>query len=396
MPHLEPFIAARPDPARTDVATFVAPPYDVISPEERSTLAAAGANLVEATLPQGDDRYADAARTLQAWLDDGTLRRDPAPAFFLYEQHARIHGEPIVVRGLLAAVRLDAPEEGGVQPHERVYDAVVGDRLELLRATGCDLEPIIAIYDGAGGAARGLLDAIGTQPPALEVTSPRDGDRHRLWPIEDPATIAAIRDDLEPRTMVIADGHHRWTTARRYAAERGVTGSMLMLLQDTGAAAPALLAIHRVVTDRTLDEVLEAAGALGTIEPIEGGDPEAWAHELAASQEPAFVAFDAVRAARIRLELAADLAPRERLDVTVLHEQLFDRLLAGAEVTYAHTPTEVRDRIAAGGTGILIRPTPLAAVLDIAGNGEVMPRKSTFFLPKPISGLVLRPHPAAE
>jgi len=394
MPHLEPFTAARPDPSRAPLATFIAPPYDVIAPAERAALAAGGANIVELTLPQGDDRYAAAAQMLETWLADGTLVIDEQPAVYLYEQRSTIHGEAITVRGVLAAVRLDPPGEGGVLPHERVYDAVVGDRLELLRATGCDLEPIIAIYDGAGGAARAQLDAVQARPPLLEVTSSRDGDHHRLWRIDAPEAIAALRADLEPRTMVIADGHHRWTTARKLAAERGETGSMLMLLQDTGAAAPALLAIHRVITDRSLEQVEAAAAKLGEVTPLEGRDPEGWARAIADASEPDLIAFDTARAIRIRLSLSPDLAARDRLEVAVLHERLFDELLEGADVTYAHTPTEVAERIAEAGVGILIRPTPLAAVLEIAGSGEPMPRKSTFFLPKPISGLLLRPHDA--
>lgn len=388
MPHLEPFIAARPDPARLDVAAFIAPPYDVISPAERARYAAHGANIVELTLPQGDARYTDARTILDRWLLDGTLTRDASPAMYLYEQSSSIHGHPITVRGLYAAVRLDAPEDGGVKPHERVYDAVVGDRLELLRATACDLEPILVIYDGASGDARRILDAVAAGAPDVTVTA--DGDTHRLWRIDDPATIEALRADLEPRAMVIADGHHRWTTARRHAAERGVTGEMMMLLQDSGAHGPALLAIHRIVTDRTFDDVVAACEKLGTVTAMNSGDPETWAREIADGTEPALIVFAPGQAARVVLELDPGLPPLERLEVSVLHARLFNELLAGAEVTYAHTPTEVAQRIEEGGVGILIRPTPLAAVLEIAGRGEPMPRKSTFFLPKPVSGLLLR------
>jgi uncharacterized protein (DUF1015 family) len=395
MPHLQPFVAARPDPARVALESFLAPPYDVISTEQRAQLAATGPNIVELTLPQDPDRYVAAARTLDAWLAGGTLTRDAEPAMYLYEQTASIHGERIVTRGLLAAVRLDAPEDGGVRPHERVYEDVVTDRLELLRATRCDLEPILVIYDGDGSTARKLLDEVHATPPGLEVTTPFDGDTHRLWPITDAVTIDALQTDLAARTTVIADGHHRWTTARRAATERGNTGSMLMLLQDTGAWSPALLAIHRIVTDRTLDEVAAAARTLGSVTEITAADPDAWARALAASGEPGFICFDGVGAVQVHLTLPADAAPRERLDVTILHEQLFDRLLAGASVTYAHTPNEVSAGITRdGGVGILMRPTPLAAVLEIAGAGEPLPRKSTFFLPKPVSGLVLRPEDA--
>jgi uncharacterized protein (DUF1015 family) len=391
MPQLEPFIAAHPNPSRVEVAAFLAPPYDVISDSERQAFASQGANIVDLTLPLGENKYQSAARQLAAWLSDGTLMTADTPALFLYEQQAQIHGEAVTVRGLLANVKLDPPEAGGVKPHEQVYDRIVSDRLELLRATKSDLEPIIAIYDGDPAGTRHLLDQVAAQTPWSQVVTPRDGDRHRFWRIEDAQVIEDLVTRLQPLDMVIADGHHRWTTARKLAQEQGRTGSMMMLLQDTGWFAPALLAIHRVIKDRSLEQVKTAAGKLGQVQSIDG-DPDQWAHELAESADSQIVAFDQHQAIRVTFDSPTGASPRDRLDIALLHERLFEDLLDNAEVTYAHTPTEVKEAISATGTGVLVRPTPLASVLEIASGGQTMPRKSTFFLPKPISGMVLRPN----
>lgn len=404
MPHLEPFASLRyADDVR--LPAVLAPPYDVISDAMRAQLATDPHNVVHLTLPlagsgqsssaqstPAQDRYDRAAETLQRWRSDGTLVAEE-PALWLLEQTSVADGQPRTVRGLLAAV---ATAE--VLPHELVYETIVSDRLDLLRATACELEAILAIYDGAGGGARALLDAVQASPPTLEIRTPFDGDLHRLWRIEGTPKITNLIEDLAPRVTVIADGHHRWTTMKRYAAERGLDGTQLMLLQDIGVQPPALLAIHRTLQGVTLEDARQALADRFVIEEVARA-PERLASDLAGSSSPALVFFDARTAFRCEpKDDLEDLFPsetgpvRRRLDVAILHDAILASLLPSAEPGYVHSPGEAAKATDDLTTvAVLLRPTPLASVLEVAASGEPMPRKSTFFLPKPASGFLFRP-----
>jgi uncharacterized protein (DUF1015 family) len=393
MPRLEPFAALSFSPEAGTLEDLLAPPYDVVPPDLRERLAKTAHNTVHLTLPQGDEKYASAAEVLGSWVADGTLT-SVEPALYLYEQTADVAGERTTVRGLIAAVAVD-----DVLPHERVYEKIVDDRFSLLQATDTELEPIVAIYDGSERETRTLLEEVAATDPLVTVKTPFDGDEHRLWRIDDGAVIEKIRADLHDATTVIADGHHRWTTARRHAGDKGrEAATQLMLLQDIGAHSPELLSIHRVVKDSTLEEAREALAPWFDIDDVTRGGPDDWAQELRADPQQAFIIFDAEDAFRAAVSkslsplLPTDMpASVRRLDVAILHEAVFDELLGKKEPMFVHTPSEAAEAIEDGGIGILIRPTPLSAVLEVAAEGSLMPRKSTFFLPKPISGLLFRP-----
>lgn len=392
MPRIGPFIAARPNPGQIDVSSFVTPPYDVISSTERKTLAENGPSFVEVILPEGEDRYRAAAETLGRWWEEEVLVLEKAPALFLYEQTTDVHGEEVTVRGLLAEVSLDPDDT--VMPHERVYEDVVSDRSALMRETLADLEPIIAIYDGQEGRTAAHLTEIQALPPLVDVEAACGNGRHRLWRIDDPGLLSQICSDLSRKTMVIADGHHRWTTARRFAQERGEKGSMLMLLQDVRSQASVVLPIHRVILERTLDQVVEALDPHFDIQPASPTPPVGNGHR--------FVFFDKERAIEATLRDIVSIAAlmpsgsseaRSTLDIAILHEAILEELLGRATAEYAHEVEDVQEKLeAVEGVGVLVKATPLDAVLEVAGNGELLPRKSTFFLPKPASGMVLRPH----
>lgn len=394
MPRIEPLSAIRFDSPSADLASHLAPPYDVVPEALRVSLAGQTRNTVHLTLPQGETRYADAAAVLAAWRADGTLTA-AGSALYLYEQTATVHGEPITVRGLLAAVAVD-----DVLPHERVYDKIVTDRFDLLQATDTELEPIVAIYDGTNGATKTRLDDIQATPPDVEVVTAFDGDRHRLWSIIEPEVVKDIVTDLAWRNTVIADGHHRWTTARKHAAALGRTdATQLMLLQDIRTQAPALLAIHRTLRGVSLEAIRTALAPYFDIDDLTSGDADSWASDLQNEQQTAFVFFG--REGAFHAAIARELSPLlpadmhsivRRLDAAILHGAVFDGLLGKIEPGFVHTPGEAQEVVdAEDAIGVLLRPTPQTAVLAVADAGELMPRKSTFFLPKPVSGLLFRP-----
>ena len=407
-----PFRGVRFDPARVpDVAAVTSPPYDVIDPDSAAHLEELDPhNVVRLILPreEADDsrgRYEHAAARLSAWQAEGFLRRDDTAAIYVYEQSR----EPdLLQRGLLGAVELRHPDERVVLPHEDVMPGPVADRLELMRATGANLEPILLVYDG-GGDTVAVIDAAATDPPLVETVT-EDGIRHRLWALTEPADLAAVASDLQPRQALIADGHHRYATYRRLQAEQRDAGRGagpwdrgLALLVDSGAYPLDLQAIHRVVEGLPLDEAVKTAGTVFTAADL-GQDDQAARGALQDASGHAFLLSDGESYALLTdpdpVAVAAAMPPRHSalwrdLDASVLHALLLEQLWqvpdGSPRVRYLHDlEGALRTARQAGGTAILLRPVSVGDVMAVAAAGERMPRKSTSFGPKPRTGLVLR------
>jgi uncharacterized protein (DUF1015 family) len=404
---LHPFRALRPAVDGARLRTLLCPPYDVISPEDRARLLADDPdNAVAIILPEaaGDsDPYEHAAHLLDDAVSRGLLATDGEPALYVYEMQ-----EPggATTRGLLGAIELRDPADGVILPHENTMAGPVADRLALMIATEANVEPIYLVYDG-GGAASHVVASVDEQPPAAETTTP-DGVGHRLWTLRDAQIQRDVQADLATRRALIADGHHRYATYRelqqRYRAERG-TGPWdrgLTLLVDSLSYGPQVHAIHRVLDGVSLDQLLAGAGTVADVVDVD-------TIEQAMERAEALPGFAAVVTDGARVALLTDpagklsaLASRSdeppelaQLDVSVLHRALVEQVLGLSDtvevVGYAHSIDEALAMAGrSGGTAVLLRPTPVAAVAAVAAAGARMPRKSTLFTPKPASGLVMR------
>ena len=408
---LAPFRALRYAPDGVDLGAVLAPPYDVIDERQQHELEARDpANVVRLTLPRDEDgpdsRYAAAGRRLAEWREQGLLRADDEPALYVYEEQAAGH----VQRGLVGALGLTPAEDGIVLPHENTMAGPVADRLALMGAVEADLEPIFLVYDGGGAASRLVAD-VGSEEPAVDVTTP-DGVRHRLWAVRDPATLADVERDLAGRRTVIADGHHRYATFLRYQEERHAAGDGpgawdlgLALLVDGSAFGPQVHAIHRVVPGLPVADAVERAGRGFTAAEVSGGvDAALEALAKAGMSGTAFVVTDGTAswllsepdAGALASALPADRSQAWRsLDVTVAHVFLIRELweLEDREdiVDFKHdVQAAVEAAQATGGCALLLNPTPVADVAAVAAAGDRMPRKSTLFVPKPATGLLIR------
>lgn len=388
---VQPFVATRyRDPAQLPHLT--SPAYDLIPPDERERLAEADEHsIVHLTLPTFG--AADAARRLALWRRDGTLVVDDRPALYVYDLAEE---ETVSTRGWLAAVGL--PANGVVSPHEATVAAAVADRLALREATRADLEPVVLTHDGEPGAADELAHRVVAQEqPLLDLTDD-GGVRHRLWRVADPASIAVVRADFAGRRAVIADGHHRWASARQDQAAQAGPGPWdrgLALLVPTVPHGPRVESIHRVVPGLALDRAVAAASDAFRAEPL---DPQADPWTLLVSAHDTLVLLtDGARWVRLT-EPDRDLLLREAppgwhdLDVALVDAGLVEARWHGAgSVLLRHS---VASALATArqtqGVAALVRPTPAAVVLDLAARGVLMPRKSTLFVPKPRTGLVLR------
>jgi len=438
LPDLRPFRALRYEPSRVrDLAAVVAPPYDVIDPEMRARLVARDpANVVRLDMPVEelgdgpDDRYRRAARTLAAWRSDGTLRKDPQPSIYVYEQRYLIPGteRERTQRGYFARLRLEPyGPDSGVLPHERTLSGPKEDRYKLLRATGVNTSPVVVLFDDTSGSTEDRLAAVAGGPPDLDV-SDDDGVCHRMWSLpasgDGPASIVAgsLLEAGGSAPVTIADGHHRYETALRYRDERRMSRScdedppfdyVLALMLEATRQELTVLPTHRLVRrigSGGAEQLLARAPELFDIEPIEsseamkaaltGGDAAGGRGRFGLWTRAGGAILTARRDAFAPFLPAGGEAVRS-LDVTLLATAL-DRLAgidadAVADGAVGYTKS-AEDAIAAVDTGsgadaaFLLEPTPVVSIEAVAREGDVMPQKSTYFYPKALTGLVINPH----
>jgi uncharacterized protein (DUF1015 family) len=403
------------DGSLVDLAPVTAPPYDVIDDEHRAVLEARDPNnVVRLTLPRSDDGragYPAARAELDAWLSKGVLTQAGTDSLLVYEVTEGTH----VTRGLVSAVGLTRPEAGVILPHESTMKGPVEDRLALTAATEANLEPIMLAYQGRPGALRDLL---GETPQDAQIVAYADVDGavHRVWAEADPQMHRMVSEDLHAARVVIADGHHRYATSLAYQDQRhrqgagsGPWDSTLAWLLDTDAWGPQVAAIHRVLPGLALSEARQAASAVLSVSFP--GSAEAALRALAdglGTGERRFVLTDGTEwvllsgfespdvQRAMTAALPADRSPAWRsLDVTVLHHYMVGALWGLEDdentVWYRHDVDEALTAArSSAGTAVLLNPTPAHAVSEVAAAGDRMPRKSTLYLPKPRSGLVMR------
>jgi uncharacterized protein (DUF1015 family) len=391
-----------------------APPYDVIDADGRAALLARSPhNVVEIDLPQGDDPYATAAETLARWRAEGVIVQDDAPAIWAHAQeYTGPDGRARTRRGFFARVRVTDYGAGRIRPHERTHPGPKEDRLRLTRATRANLSPIFSLYSDPSGAAWGALEPSTAEAPWGELTD-EDGTVHRLWRIADPDAISAVEEALADTELLIADGHHRYETARVYADEIGGEGAhryvlmCLVALEDPGLE---VFPTHRLVKGLEADRQKALAEALRRDFEIEEVGRDALAPP--AGDGPLTLGYvDAHSKRTFRLTLkdqaVADAAlpgapeALRRLDTAVLEALLLFGPLGLTEddvshlhgFGYARDAEQALELVESGefDVGFVLRPPPVEQVRAVAAAGVNMPPKSTYFFPKVLTGLVFNP-----
>jgi uncharacterized protein (DUF1015 family) len=424
---LAPFRGLRYSQARVSgLAEVTSPPYDVIAHDtEDHLLASDPHNIVRLILPRqgahnprarngtpAEPAYADAARLLRDWQDEGILVPDPIPALYVYEQTRP--GGQVLQRGLIGALRLAPLGAGPVLPHEDVIPGPVAGRRQLMEATEANLEPIFLLYDGSGPAAATaqITEQVLRSEPLVAIHT-EDGIWHRLWGVTDPAEQAAIAADLASHQALIADGHHRYAAYLQLQARKQKAGAGpgpwdagLALLVDSTAFPPRIGAIHRVVPGLCAATAARLAEPAFTVRALPGAAKQealAALHEagewhtafLVAGGQEYYLLTDPDPDAAT--DAMPDRSARWRaLSAAVMQELLLGRLWQVKDddqhVEVHHDADEALRSAArsADRTAVICPPLSADVVRDVAAHGERVPRKSTSFAPKPRTGLVLR------
>jgi uncharacterized protein (DUF1015 family) len=396
----------------------VAPPYDVIDAELRARLAARSPyNDVEIDLPQTDgdlDRYAHAAQLFNRWQADEILVRDPEPALWaLAQDYTGPDGTEYTRKGFFARVRVEDYGPGRIRPHERTHPGPKEDRLRLMRATRANLSPIFSLYDDPDGAAWSALSPHTETVPWGEVTDD-DGTQHRLWRVQDEGALEAVAEALKDTELLIADGHHRYETARVYADEVGGEGDhryvlmCLVALQDPGLT---VFPTHRLLTALTDEQRTALREALTRDWDMTEVAAEDLAPAAASDGRIRVGYLDAHHRRPLMLTLKdpaiADAAlpgmpePYRRLDTAVLEALILEGALGMTEddishlhgLDYARDFDQARERVERGDAeaAFFMSPTPVEHVRDVAAAGVNMPPKSTYFFPKVLTGELFNP-----
>jgi len=415
MAEIEPLRALHYDLAKAgSLGNLVAPPYDVLDGEQRSELAGRSPyNVVHVDLPLGEDPYAQAAARFADWQREAIVVRDGDPALWAYEQRYRgPDGHPRTRRGFFARVRIEEYGPGRIRPHERTHPGPKEDRLRLTRATRANLSPIFSLYSDPGRVAWTALAPATRGRPWGEVTD-ADGTAHRLWRVGEPLAIARAQEALRGVELLIADGHHRYETARVYAEEIGGDGPhryvlmCLVALEDPGLT---VFPTHRLVRGISDARWRELDGAIARdfttrsvsrerIAPPAGDGPLEIGYIDARTREPRRLVL---RDQAIADAALADAAPAYRgLDTGVLEALLLTGALGLTEADISHLndfgyARDAEQALALIDEGayeaaFLLRPTPVEQVREVAASGENMPPKSTYFFPKLLTGLLFNP-----
>jgi uncharacterized protein (DUF1015 family) len=415
MADVQPLRTLRYDPeAAGSLEDVIAPPYDVIDDEMRAALAGRSRhNVVEIDLPES---YEDAARTLDEWRRDGVLIQEDEPAIWaLRQDYTDPDGSERSRTGFFARVRVEDYGAGRIRPHERTHPGPKEDRLRLTRATHANLSPIFSLFPDPSGAARETLAHATKSEPFAEAADD-EGTRNTLWRIGDPDQIAALQGALADAELLIADGHHRYETARVYADEIGGEGEhryvlmLLVALEDPGLL---IFPTHRLLSglkDDTEKQIAIRDTARRDFDIEELDDP----HKLEpppGNNRVTFGYMDSFFKRPFRFTLKdqsiADEAlpgmpePYRRLDTAVLEAVILRGALHMTEddishlrgLDYSKSLDDAIEQVESGtaDAGFFMRATPVEQVREVAETGESMPPKSTYFYPKVPTGLVFNP-----
>ncbi|HEU5106301.1 MAG TPA: DUF1015 domain-containing protein [Solirubrobacterales bacterium] len=426
MAEVLPFEALHYDLAKVgSLDAVAAPPYDVIdAAQRRALLERSPYNAVAIDLPKpfdpadpdsdpGDrDPYAEAAARIESWRSEGALVQDDAPSIWAMTQdYVAPDGNRYSRHGILARVRVEDYESGTVRPHERTHPGPLLDRLELTRATGYNLSPIFSL---STEDAWPLVEPALADEPWGEATD-EDGTVNRLWKVEDPDIHAAVTERLAGAQLLIADGHHRYETARAFRDEVGGEGPHnYTLMSLTGLDDPGLLVFptHRLLSGFADNPERQQRLGNGLRELFDAKEvPREEIDPAGEDGVGVFGLYDAFhkKAFRLRLKDPAEVDRRlegmpeayRRLDSAIL-ETLVLKGLAGMSdhdiderqgLEYAKSVDAALDMVDDGDYDVAFiqRGVPVEQVKDIANTDSVMPPKSTFFYPKVMTGFAFNP-----
>ncbi len=414
-----------------DLSAVICPPYDIITPQMQQELYRRSEyNFVRVEynreLPQDtaeDNKYTRSAATLEQWLEQGILKVDEAPAVYLHDQYFIYQRKEYKRRGIIACVRLEEWDKMVVRPHEGTLDGPKSDRLSLLWALQANTSSILALFEDQRQRISSLLTAQESNKPIISLRS-TTGESHYVWAITEPEVINQICSSLTHQPLYIADGHHRYESALAYQRERHACSASVsedeafnfVMITLVDLADPGLLILppHRLVrgiSKSTLNEFMAKVESFFEVDGLSLSIPDVWQQvdDLLTGEvgqiKLAIFGLAAERLFVLRLRdfaAASQMMPYfhtelyKRLDVSVVDHIILEKMLglgSGREeaiLDYSYDRQDAVNRVLDQEyqLAILLKPVRPEVIKTIADAGDRMPRKSTYFYPKPPAGLV--------
>jgi uncharacterized protein (DUF1015 family) len=420
-----------------DLKAVVTPPHDVISAEEQQEYYKAHPqNMIRLILgeifpedTEHNNRYTRAAQSFSRWLEQGILKQDQDPAFYVTETDFKMDDVIHTRLGFISLVGLERFEEGIIRPHEKTFSATNADRLKLIKASRVNFSPIFSVFEDRDNAILGLLrTAIEPVRPDLEFEDLK-GYRHRLWRVTDQSIHKEIGQRLADRPVYIADGHHRYWTALQYRdqmksrqptlARDDPSNFVMMYLTSMQDPGLALRPVHRVICDvkkRAVEDFVDKARAYFDIETLDVGHMDHKQIDKASLKKAMTGGNNTVIGAALRDDKSFHVLrmkdrvtngargqeipePLRNLDVTIVTKLVLEDLLGlngpslddERSILYPSTVDEALDAVYSGGCpmALILNPTRLSELQEVSDAGLIMPRKSTYFYPKVMTGLVI-------
>jgi uncharacterized protein (DUF1015 family) len=421
MPEIIPFRAVRYNQGLIHLDEVVAPPYDVISPEQQQMLYERNPhNVVRLILGREEDRYGAAAKHLEEWMGQSILTRDEKPALYVLWQTFDVGKSKSVTRkGFIALCRLEEFDARVILPHEKTLAEPREDRFKLFKATNSNFSQVFSLYSDPEHEIDLVLNGLTNSPPAADVVF--EDVQSRLWEIRDADAIRRIQHLMQSKQALIADGHHRYETALAYRDfkrsqnpnynGRELYNYVMMFFTNVDDHGLVIFPTHRVVHS------LEPFNPKSFLQKLEKNfllreynDRESLITALSASPVRSFgLTMRGVQGLHLLTlkptvsvnDLVADDLPREvkGLDVTVLHAAVLRDILGISyeaqekkrNLDYVREASEACQMVNNGQAqlAVLMNATRIEQVRSVAKAGHTMPQKSTYFYPKLLSGLVL-------
>ena len=421
MPIIRPFRGIRYNQSAVNINTVVAPPYDVISPEQQDQFYDIDPhNVVRLILGREEDRYSSSAKAFDEWQKNGVLMREAAPALYPLVQTFRTAAGAVIQRkGFIALCHLEEFEKGIVLPHEKTLSKAKEDRFKLFKATNSNFSQIFSLYSDAAKKVDGILGRSQSTPAAVDVTF--ENVRNQLWVISDAAAIENIAREMEPKQVLIADGHHRYETALAYRdlmksnnpRHNGTElyNYVMMFFTNLDDEGLVIYPTHRVIHSLpkfdwnefsstiqeyfTMTEFPSREAMVRTL-----GDQAKYAYGIIAKGPAKFWIATVKNVSALKTLMPPNLpAEVKDLDVVLLHSYFLGGVLGISveaqekklNIHYLQNVEDCESEVMKGVAQVafIVNPTKIGQVRAVAKAGHTMPQKSTFFYPKLLSGLVL-------
>ena len=418
-----PFKGLRYNKKKVNIKKVVCPPYDVINSTQRKRyIKESTHNIVRLILPEGKNSkigYKKAKKDLLNWIDKGILVKDDKPSLYIYSQEYKLGKKTIIRTGFFSLLGIDTKENKGVLPHENTFSKPMLDRVELMKATKSHLSPIFLIYkDKKASLAKKLTSITKSKKP--DITIQKEGLKHKLWKVSDENLLAMAIKHLDKSLSFIADGHHRFKASvktMKYFDSKKIktldnghryTLAYFVSNEDRGLKIlPTHRAVKHLPEGFSVEYFMDKLSKYFSIKTIKASDKQRLLDDAFKKRESAFCFYFKKKYFFLKLKKRAalkEIDPKnasktyKNLDVSILHNLVFSKLLKVKEtikkernVYYYKGSNEMKKQIDSGNQtlGVFMNACTLDDVVDLAVGGEKMPHKSTYFYPKPLTGLVI-------